>query len=253
MTRCGVARPRRPTAPTTALAGSTWLGMDQRLAVEAQLDALAALGREPVGVLDVVVDAVEDHLAGLPRREQRGGQVRHAAAGGRARAAARSSLARSLVPITSTATRGWAAMARTSKIAVGVSSIAQIGIDRRRARGVELRGDRRRRRPTESTFGTTTADGPAATAAARSSAPHSVSSPLQRIVSSRPPYSPDCTAATAFARASALASGATASSRSKMIASAGSVLRLLERPLVGGGHVEHGAARPEVVVHDANP
>ena len=38
------------------------------------------------------------------------------------------SRARSLVPITSTATRGWAAMARTSKIAVGVSIIAQIGV-----------------------------------------------------------------------------------------------------------------------------
>ena len=40
---------------------------------------------------------------------------------------ARSSRARSLVPITSTLTRGWAAMARASKIAVGVSTMAQIG------------------------------------------------------------------------------------------------------------------------------
>ena len=41
---------------------------------------------------------------------------------------ARISLARSLVPSTSTLTRSWAAMARTSKIAVGVSTIAQIDV-----------------------------------------------------------------------------------------------------------------------------
>ncbi len=54
-----------------------------------------------------------------------------------------------------------------------------------------------------------------------SSAPHGVASPLQRMVSSRLPYSPDATAATAAWRASGLASGATASSMSKMMASHG--------------------------------
>ena len=44
------------------------------------------------------------------------------------------------------------------------------------------------------------------------------------MVSSRLPYSPDDAAATALGRAASLASGATASSRSKMIASAGIVL-----------------------------
>ena len=58
------------------------------------------------------------------------------------------------------------------------------------------------------------------------------------------PYSPDCTAAHTRSRASALASGATASSRSRMRASAGMRLGLLERPLVGAGHVEHRPAGP---------
>ena len=54
--------------------------------------------------------------------------------------------------------------------------------------------------------------------------PHGVSSPLQRMVSSRLPYSPEEAAAQALARAASFASGATASSRSKMMASAGMVL-----------------------------
>ena len=60
--------------------------VDERLAVEAELAALQALGLEPVGVLDVVVDAVEDHLAGGPGGEQAQARARAAAAGGRARA-----------------------------------------------------------------------------------------------------------------------------------------------------------------------
>ncbi len=46
-------------------------GVDERLAVEAHLPALHALGLEPLGVLDVVVDPVEDDLAGGPGRQQR--------------------------------------------------------------------------------------------------------------------------------------------------------------------------------------
>ena len=60
-----------------------------------------------------------------------------------------------------------------------------------------------------------------------SSAPHGVASPLQRIVSSRWPYSPDDDRRDGLAsRAAGLASGATASSRSKMIASHGIDLAL---------------------------
>ena len=128
------------------------------------------------------------------------------------------------MPITSTATRGWAAIERTSKIAVGVSIIAQIAVSDPPAASSAA--------ATVSTsarlaiFGITTADGRAAPAAAMSSAPQGVASPLQRIVSSRPPYSPEPTAVAAAARAAGLASGATASSRSKMIASHGIVLAL---------------------------
>ena len=51
--------------------------MDQRLAVEAHLHALAALGLEAVGVLHIVVHAVEDHLARFTGSEQCSGEVRH--------------------------------------------------------------------------------------------------------------------------------------------------------------------------------
>jgi hypothetical protein len=77
-------------------------------------------------------------------------------------------------------------------------------------------------RPTSAallTLGTTTASGPAAAAAARSASCHSVPIPLARIVNVRRPYSPLAAAAQAASRAAGLASGATASSRSRMSAS----------------------------------
>ena len=80
-------------------------GVDQGLAVEAQLAALPALGQEAVGVLHVVVDAVEDRLAGRPRGQQRQRRGRSAAAARPGTCSAYSSLARSLVPITSTVSR----------------------------------------------------------------------------------------------------------------------------------------------------
>ena len=73
----------------------------------------------------------------------------------------------------------------------------------------------------DDTFGTTMPSGPAAQAAARSSACHSVSAPLTRIVTSRRPYSPEAAAAQAADRAAGFASGATASSRSRISASHG--------------------------------
>ena len=74
----------------------------------------------------------------------------------------------------------------------------------------------------DSTFGSNTASAGDAASAPRSSAPHGVSMPFTRTTTSRVPYPPPRTAATAMARASSLASGATASSRSKMRTSAGS-------------------------------
>ena len=78
--------------------------VDERLAVEAELAALLALGEEAGLVLDVVVDAVEDHLAGGPGGEQ--AEAEAGSSGWRpGTCSAWSSLARSLVPITSTARR----------------------------------------------------------------------------------------------------------------------------------------------------
>ncbi len=73
----------------------------------------------------------------------------------------------------------------------------------------------------EPTLGTTIASGPAALAAAMSSSCHAVSIPLTRMVTSRAPYSPDAAAAQAASRAAGLASGATASSRSRIRPSQG--------------------------------
>ena len=52
------------------LHGSDLARVDQRLAVHAHLPADLALGQEAGLVLDVVVDAVEDHLVGGPGRQQ---------------------------------------------------------------------------------------------------------------------------------------------------------------------------------------
>src|SRR3712207_7139712 len=60
-----IRRPPRSTLfPYTTLFRSDLAGVDERLAVEAHLASLAALSEEPVGVLHVVVDAVDDRLAG---------------------------------------------------------------------------------------------------------------------------------------------------------------------------------------------
>src|SRR4051794_9460666 len=161
---------------------------------------------------------------------------------------ARSSRARSFVPMTSADTRGCAAIARTSKIAVGVSTIAQIS----RSAGAPAAFSRLETRSSvcvEPTFGMTTAAAPERAAAARSSGPHCVSRPLQRIVSSRFPYPPDDAAATALARAPCLASGATASSRSKMIESAGNVFAFSKaRSLAAGMYsTERRGRRSEAI------
>jgi len=77
-------------------------------------------------------------------------------------------------------------MWRTSKIAVGVSIIAQIDIDAG-APDTSSIFDTRSSVATDDTLGITTAAAPEPAAAARSASPHCVSSPLQRIISSRVP------------------------------------------------------------------
>ena len=135
-----------------------------------------------------------------------------------------SSLTRSLVPITKQLSRcDPRAIARASRMAIGVSIIAQ---------SVVWSGAPYLSRASTSwatsaallTLGTTTASGPACAAASRSASCHSVPMPLTRMVRVRRPYSPLDAAAAADSRAAGLASGATASSRSKITASIGSVL-----------------------------
>ena len=98
-----------------------------------------------------------------------------------------SSLTRSLVPITSTASRSEAAaISRTLKIASGVSIIAQSLV----CSGAPAHSSAVASPRTWSallTLGTTIASGPAAAAATRSAACHSVPTPLTRMVSVRRP------------------------------------------------------------------
>ncbi len=160
------------------------------------------------------------------------------------------------MPITSTATRGWAAIERTLKIAVGVSIIAQMRTDAGAPAAsscaatastyvdrVDLRDHDRRR------------SGRAA--AARSSAPHSVSSPLQRIVSSRLPYIAGLHRGDGLGPGVGLGVGGDGVLEVEDDRVGRDRLRLLEGALVGRRHVQHRAARAQVVdrsvVHDANP
>ena len=103
-------------------------------------------------------------------------------------------------------------------MAVGVSIIAQIIISFG-APAASSAADTSLTSATELILGITTAETHAFAAAATSAWPHGVASALQRMVSSRLPYSPEFTAATACARAMSFESGDTASSRSKMMAS----------------------------------
>ena len=186
MTRRGAARSRRPIGAHAVVGRLDLARVDRASCRRSPSPCPGGTRRRSPRRPDVVVDAVEDRPCrprGRASRRWRGAAAGLARPG---RSGARSSLARSLVPITSTPTRGWAAIARTSKIAVGVSIIAQIDVVGG-AGGVERGGDlvevRRPSRP----WGSRPPPARPRPAAARSSAPHGVASPLQRIVSSRLP------------------------------------------------------------------
>ena len=140
---------------------------------------------------------------------------------------ARVSLARSLVPMTKPASRvsescASAASALMLKIASGVSIIAQMRVLRSHFMS-SRRWPTRSSVSTRPTFGTRMPSGPAWAAALRSSACQGVSMPLTRMNTSRPPKPPAFTASATCWRACSLASGATASSRSRITPSTGRV------------------------------
>src|SRR5476649_1027748 len=137
------------------------------------------------------------------------------------------SLARSLVPMTKPArcvsgSFPSAASASTLNSANGVSIMAHKGI-LRSARRSNSHSPSRSRCSTVVIFGTRMPSGPAWAAAVKSSTAQGVSSALMRMITSRRPKPPAFTALTTCARAASLAAGATASSRSRMMPSTGSV------------------------------
>ena len=228
--------------------------VDQRLAVEAQLPALRALGQEAGLVLDVVVDAVEDHLAGGAGGEQAqaeavqqrlpaghvlgvqllgevvGAHHEHRRAARRRRRSPRRGASRS-----------------------GVSSIAQIFVCVGRAAGLEAPPRLAAPRPRVFTLGTTTAAGPAAAMALRSSSCHGRADAV----------GPDGQLAAAVAAAGdrgahalaglGLGVGGDGVLEVEDQRVGGDVLRLLEGPLVGARHVEDGAARAQAASSAISP
>ena len=182
---------------------------------------------KPFRVAEVVVDAVEDVDAVMRARPARRSRATAASARGRAPAAPASPWRDRWCPSRSrpaaiSESRASSAIARMLKMASGVSIIAQTRVLRSMCMSSS-------RRPISSScsgceiFGTRMASGAACAAAARSSACHGVSMPLTRMNTSRLPKPPALTASATCARACSLASGATASSRSRITPSTGSV------------------------------
>ena len=225
----------------------------QRLAVEAHLDALAALGGEALVVADVVEHAVEDRHAGLARREHGGRQVRREV-GAPGDAERRAELTGEVVGADHEH-----ADARVGGDGADVEDRRRRldhGPDRgrRRAAGVEPGGDvvdvRRAGRPWGSRRPTAPgAGGGGEVVACPTAWPGRCSGSSAGGGRSRP----TSTAATACSRAQPLASGATASSRSKMMRVARDRLRLLQRPGVGRRHVQDRAQRPDVIASSRVP
>ncbi len=169
------------------VAGVDLGGVDQRLAVEAEVAALLALGEEPVLVLDVVVDAVEDDLAGRPRRQQAEAEalLERQAAGDVGGVQLLGQV------VGAHHEHGEALRARGDLLGVRASPRASrasprcgCGRGRRPPRGPSRP---RATSAAELIFGTTTASGPATAMARRSSSCQAVPRPLARMVISRRP------------------------------------------------------------------
>ena len=144
LARCSPAgrTPRSSCAPgdfvgageNTALHGSIWFGWISVLPSKPKSRACAHSAREAFGVADVVVDAVEDIDAGM--RARPASRSRSTAASERVRHLARARLLGEIVEPEHEAGEprlasfAAAAIARTLKIAAGVSIIAQMRVRR---------------------------------------------------------------------------------------------------------------------------
>ena len=225
MTRRAYVDLVRRSGAHTSLAMSTWPGWIKVLPSKPNSAPCSALAPEPVGVLHVVVDAVEDHLARLACGQHRRREVGHERRRDRRPVSHAAPWRGRWCPSRATPTRG----GRRSRARRGSRSASRSSPRSRISAGapaasssaetvVEVRGrvdlrDRRPRQRRTRRRGADVVDAPRrveAVAADRE---------LASAVLARPP--PRRTPA---ARAAGLASGATASSRSKISASAGIVL-----------------------------
>ena len=222
--------------------------MDQRLAVEAEIAALRAFGGEAVDIADVAVRPVENFQpVGARRQDAMRDHRDHRRA---ARLHPDPRLPRDVVgPEHEAGEPRFGILGRGGEL-VGIEHGARgldHGPDPDRGVGVDVaaggrrwRRDRRRWRSS----GTRMPSGAGlAGHADRSSTHQGVSSALMRIRTSRLPNPPAATAFAIWSRALALASGATESSRSRMMPSAGSIARLFQRPRVRSRHEQQAAAR----------
>src|SRR5262245_32860954 len=202
------------------IGGAYLFRVDQGLAVEAKLASLPAGGRKAVIVRQVEVNAVEDSEPVRASRKDRNterGQQRQAIAG-RYRMQIRRQI-RGANHQGGEPRAGAGDFASIEHPPSGVSSMARRSGAANRSSSDTVRLTR----SGVSTFGSSTASSGIAAAAARSALPRGVPSPLTLKTRPRPPYPPAARAAERDARALSLASGATASSRSKMSPSAGKV------------------------------
>ena len=242
-------RPRRPRSlgANTSLAPSTWPGWISVLPSKPISRPWRHSAQEAVGVLARRCRRRRGSPC-RPRGRPAARAARPGSSGWRpGTCSAYSSLARSLVPITSTLSRS---VARRSR---GVEDRRR-RLDHRPERRVR-RGRRRLERVDQRAHGVGAVDlgdddrgRPGRRGRGRGRRRATRCRGRCTGWSARGGRTRRCAAAAqAASRAAGLASGATASSRSKMSASHGDRLGLLQRPLVGRRHVEHRAARPERV------
>ena len=217
--------------------------MDQRLAVKAHVAALLAFRPQARLILEGVVDPVDDHLARRPRRQQAGAQAPPSAAAGPPGTARPAPWPDRWCPSPSPP----AADAPQSRR----RSAALRRLHHRPERLGHVRAATASRSAGAFTFGTSTASTPGwPPNAARSAAPHGVSSPFTRTIRSRAPKSSCAAPRPERSARAAFSSGRHGILQIEDDRIRRQLARLLQRPLLGGGDIQD---RTDRTGHDSPP